>query len=343
MRQFVSETALDGDGCIRVGGEKFHYLSAVLRLVPGDMLYVRLPDGALQQMTVAQLDGSSRTMLLSLAGEAASAESATAAAAAGTKGGTVSADSAARGGSPSAKATPIEHAGRFHFHLFQFVPKPPKLDLIIRQAAECGVSTIQPVAGEFCQKGNVESALKKSSPSDMRWGKIITEAREQSGSPIPTRILPCRTFAEACALWKNGSIGDSPVRMAFVLYERSGGTLPVHRAIARAVATAIARAVGSETAVGESAGVAGEAAETAQIPGPQVHGSLKNATETADIAVMVGAEGGISPSELAGAKESGFIPVHLETNILRCETAALYGLAALQNAVVESDIWKLKE
>lgn len=335
MRQFVSETALDGDGCIRVGGEKFHYLSAVLRLVPGDMLYVRLPDGALQQMTVAQLDGSSRTMLLSLAGEAASAESATAEAAAGTKGGTVSADSAARGGSPSAKATPIEHAGRFHFHLFQFVPKPPKLDLIIRQAAECGVSTIQPVAGEFCQKGNVESALKKSSPSDMRWGKIITEAREQSGSPVPTRILPCRTFAEACALWKNGSIGDSPVRMAFVLYERSGGTLPVHRAIARAV--------GSETAVGESAGVAGEAAETARIPGPQVQGSLKNAPETADIAVMVGAEGGISPSELAGAKESGFIPVHLETNILRCETAALYGLAALQNAVVESDIWKLKE
>lgn len=337
MRQFVSETALDGDGCIRVGGEKFHYLSAVLRLVPGDMLYVRLPDGALQQMTVAQLDGSSRTMLLSLAGEAASAESATAAAAAGTKGGTVSTDSAAGGGSPSAKATPIEHAGRFHFHLFQFVPKPPKLDLIIRQAAECGVSTIQPVAGEFCQKGNVESALKKSSPSDMRWGKIITEAREQSGSPVPTRILPCRTFAEACALWKNGSIGDSPVRMAFVLYERSGGTLPVHRAIARAVAAAIARAVG------EAAGVAGEAAETARIPGPQVQGSLKNAPETADIAVMVGAEGGISPSELAGAKESGFIPVHLETNILRCETAALYGLAALQNAVVESDIWKLKE
>lgn len=354
MRQFVSETALDGDGCIRVGGEKFHYLSAVLRLVPGDMLYVRLPDGALQQMTVAQLDGSSRTMLLSLAGEAASAESATAAAAAGTKGGTVSADSAAGGGSPSAKATPIERAGRFHFHLFQFVPKPPKLDLIIRQAAECGVSTIQPVAGEFCQKGNVESAVKKSSPSDMRWGKIITEAREQSGSPVPTRILPCRTFAEACALWKNGSIGDSPVRMAFVLYERSGGTLPVHRAIARAVAAAIARAaetgesegaraVGSETAVGESAGVAGESAETARIPRPQTHGSLKNAPETADIAVMVGAEGGISPSELAGAKESGFIPVHLETNILRCETAALYGLAALQNAVVESDIWKLKE
>lgn len=337
MRQFVSETALDGDGCIRVGGEKFHYLSAVLRLVPGDMLYVRLPDGALQQMTVAQLDGSSRTMLLSLAGEAASAESATAAAAAGTKGGTVSADSAAGGGSPSTKATPIEHAGRFHFHLFQFVPKPPKLDLIIRQAAECGVSTIQPVAGEFCQKGNVESALKKSSPSDMRWGKIITEAREQSGSPVPTRILPCRTFAEACALWKNGSIGNSPVRMAFVLYERSGGTLPVHRAIARAVETEEA----FET--GESAGVAGESAETARIPGPQTHGSLKNAPETADIAVMVGAEGGISPSELAGAKESGFIPVHLETNILRCETAALYGLAALQNAVVESDIWKLKE
>lgn len=279
MRQFVSECGLDKDGCIKVMGEKFHYLSSVLRLEEGDMLHVRLPSGLLQPMTVARVDGQSRTLTLSLAGAAAS--------------------------SSENGAAPVESAGRFRFHLFQLVPKPPKLDLIIRQAVECGVSSIVPVAGEFCQKGNVESAVKKSSPADSRWQKVITEAREQSGSPVQTEILPCRKFDEALAFWKELR-GDSG--LAFVLYERSEATLPVHAAVARA---------GGRCA------------------------ALKNASGNADIAVMVGAEGGISPSELERAGRAGFIPVHLQTNILRCETAALYGLAALQVAVVESDIWKL--
>ena len=280
MRQFISECELDRDGCIRTESGKFHYLTAVLRLVPGDMLSVRLPSGALQQMTVAKVDAASRQLILSLAGRAAD----------GKDGG--AAQVPARAGGP-------------RFQLFQLVPKPPRLDLIIRQAAECGVCRIIPVAGEFCQKGNVESAVKKSSPSDSRWKKIITEAREQSGSPVQTELLPCMDFGAACEFWKAGGSPDAP-RMAFVLYERSAGTLPVHRALASA-------------------------------------SSLENSFENADIAVMVGAEGGISPSELETAKESGFIPIHLETNILRCETAALYGLAALQNALAESDIWKLKE
>lgn len=282
MRQFVSETGLDSDGCIRVGGDKFRYLASVLRLEEGDMLSVRLPSGILQPMTVARVDGQSKTLTLSLAGSAKSP--------------------------PGNGAAPIESAGLFRFHLFQFVPKPPKLDLIIRQATECGVASIIPVAGEFCQKGNVESAARKSSPSDSRWRKVITEAREQSGSPVRTEVLPCRKFDEALASWEEVPDADGSAKMAFVLSERSEATLPVHSAVAR---------------------------EAHRIS------SLKIAPGNADIAIMVGAEGGISPPELERARGAGFIPVHLQTNILRCETAALYGLAALQVAVVESDIWKL--
>ncbi len=282
MRQFVSGHEPDKDGCIRVEGDKFHYLAFVLRLEEGDMLHVRLPSGILQPMTVAKVDSQSRTLTLSLAGEAA--------ASAGN----------------SLAVPPAGIPGHFRFHLFQLVPKPPKMDLIIRQATECGVSSIIPVAGEFCQKGNIESAVKKSSPQDNRWQKVITEAREQSGSPVGTEVLSCMKFDEALAFWKDVPEGGSADRLAFVLYERSEGTLPVHRAVGRCF-------------------------------------PLKNAPGNADIAVMVGAEGGISPSELGRAKEAGFIPVHLQTNILRCETAALYGLAALQGAIVESDIWKLNE
>lgn len=50
-------------------------------------------------------------------------------------------------------------------------------------------------------------------------------------------------------------------------------------------------------------------------------------------ALFCGSEGGISPEEVKSLCDAGFTAVHLKTNILRCETAALYGIAALQVAV----------
>ena len=60
-------------------------------------------------------------------------------------------------------------------------------------------------------------------------------------------------------------------------------------------------------------------------------------------ALVCGAEGGISPAELERLCDAGFVPLHFKTNILRCETAALYGIAALQSALAEGDIWQCKE
>ena len=51
------------------------------------------------------------------------------------------------------------------------------------------------------------------------------------------------------------------------------------------------------------------------------------------VALFCGSEGGISPEEVKSLCDAGFTAVHLKTNILRCETAALYGIAALQVAV----------
>lgn len=61
---------------------------------------------------------------------------------------------------------------------------------------------------------------------------------------------------------------------------------------------------------------------------------IKNRKELKTICIAVGSEGGISPAELDTlVKEAGFNPIHFSTNILRCETAALYGIAAVQTAV----------
>ena len=277
MRQFVAEGQPDADGCLVVTGKKFHYLSAVLRLAVGDMLYVRLPDASLQQMTLAKLDASQKRIVLTLAGERA--------------------DSSA-----GHSALPVLRGAEMPLWLFQFAAKPPKMDVIIRQAAECGVAMVVPVAGEFCQAGCVESARKKASPDDERWRRIITEAREQSGSPVRTEVYPCVSLAEACGLWQEHLAQAGCRGLGITLYEQCAGSLALHEAVA----------------------LAGEGGRFAA-------------------ALMVGAEGGISPDEVAYIRQHGFTPVHFATNILRCETAALYGLAALQTALTELQIWQFKK
>ncbi len=52
-------------------------------------------------------------------------------------------------------------------------------------------------------------------------------------------------------------------------------------------------------------------------------------------AVVVGPEGGFDTTECSFLMENNFHPILLQTNILRCETAALYAVAAIQ-AISES-------
>ncbi len=71
-----------------------------------------------------------------------------------------------------------------------------------------------------------------------------------------------------------------------------------------------------------------------------IHEALKSCGGLKKCALVCGAEGGISPDEIEMMSEAGIVPVHFETNILRCETAALYGMAALQSAVTEIKKWQ---
>ncbi|MBE6349207.1 MAG: 16S rRNA (uracil(1498)-N(3))-methyltransferase [Spirochaetaceae bacterium] len=53
------------------------------------------------------------------------------------------------------------------------------------------------------------------------------------------------------------------------------------------------------------------------------------------IGIAVGCEGGYSEKEIELLKEHNFNSIHFETNILRCETASLYGIAIVQNTYWE--------
>ncbi|MCR5605585.1 MAG: 16S rRNA (uracil(1498)-N(3))-methyltransferase [Treponema sp.] len=279
MRQFIASEGLGPSGTLAVTGKDFRYLKQVLRIKTGDMLNVRLPDGSLVDMTACTVDASSKTVILQLCS-------------------TLKDNSSARVVSEEGSLT---EKPEVELWLFQFVAKAQKMDLIIRQAVECGVSVIVPVTGEYSQKINTSSR-------DDRWGRIIREARSQCGSAVDTKVTDALSVKEAMELWKRHleeksfvSGSDNQDSLAVVLYERSEGTRLLH----------------------------------------EVCSSYKGLPKIASIAV--GAEGGISPAEIELMKNYGFNPIHFITNILRCETAALYGLATLQTTLMEKKVWQCKE
>lgn len=262
MRQYLAPDELDKNGLLAVGGKDFRYMRHVLRLTGGDMVQVRFPDGTCRNMTVCSVDEQARKIILQVCAQP-----------------------------DDEKSLPSVAVDMW---LFQFVAKSAKMDVIVRQATECGVSTIVPVLGAFSQAGGAEKNFRSD-----RLLRIIKEARQQSGSPVATRLLDAVPLAQAIALWHEQCAGTAGDVFAAVLYERTERTQPLHSVLA---GKTVVRA-----------------------------------------ALAVGAEGGISPQEITQLCAGGFVPVHFETNILRCETAALYGIAALQNALTEKHVWQCRE
>ncbi len=58
--------------------------------------------------------------------------------------------------------------------------------------------------------------------------------------------------------------------------------------------------------------------------------------------LVVGPEGGLSDRETDILFEKKFKSIYLKTNVLRAETAALYGISAVQTILLESENWVLK-
>ncbi|MGP1458578.1 MAG: RsmE family RNA methyltransferase [Treponema sp.] len=275
MRQFLSPELPDKNGLFRISGKDFRYLRQVLRLKAGDMLSVRAPDGSLFSTTVCTADDAKRTLTLQVCGDC-------------DKNGappSPAGGNAERG--VQAETIQTEVAG-IEYWLFQFAPQPSKMELIVRQAVECGVSVIVPVTGEYSQKAGL-AAVKESRRE--RLLRIIREARQQSGSPVDSRLTECLPLTDALSLWKEQCSADEAdgAHAAFALLERGKDSSALRR--------------------------------------------LTNGAHLKKIAIAVGSEGGISPDEASALEEAGFIPVHFQGNILRCETAALYGIAAVQSTV----------
>lgn len=279
MRQFIVENKQIRDGLIQLDGKNYRYLRQVLRVRAGDMISVRLPDGSLSNATVAKIDESSRRIILQLC--AGTGETITR----GVQADEIAAGAAGSGGAGG--------AGSVEYWLFQFLPRPQKFELIVRQATECGVAVIIPVIGEYTEKS---SAQALAGAKRERLDRIIKEARQQSGSPVDTKVLEPMSLEKAVELWGTSTpLSDRGESVAFVLSERDDCSGNLRSGVEKA-------------------------------------GGLEKIKRAA---IAVGSEGGISPDEVRLLEEKGlFVPVHFAVNILRCETAALYGIAAVQSMIL---------
>ena len=71
-----------------------------------------------------------------------------------------------------------------------------------------------------------------------------------------------------------------------------------------------------------------------------LHGYLDNCPET--VALAIGPEGGFSPAEADRFLAAGFKALTMGNTVLRTETAALYGAAAIRIILLERNSWEMK-
>lgn len=247
------------EGLVTAEGEQYHHLVRVLRVKAGDMIDVRLPNGKMMKATVCALDNKIGKVIMQ---EVYSNDSS--------------------GEKKDIALYPPE------ITLLQFIARPQKMEIIVRQAVECAVKNVVPVIGEYSQAGCVKPLLLGPTP---RMERIIKEAMEQSGSPSPPAVTRAMKLEEAIDWWKNNiKTEDSEDKsIAFVLSERG---------------------VDAYNKSEKCRILKGEVPRYA--------------------AVAVGSEGGIGCGEEKVLNTAGFFSVHFNCNIMRCETAALYGVAAVR-------------
>jgi 16S rRNA (uracil1498-N3)-methyltransferase len=299
MKQFLLKHYPDSKGRICLDGKDYHYLVRVRRLKQGSVFKAVLPDGKGIEVQVESAGGRLTGVVLS---------------AGGCRDSGLGRASSAGSTGEAVMPSPVDAAGKGPLQdkiavpplvLFQAMPKHPKLDLILRQAAEGGISEVQPFFSEYSvpriKNGRYRHSAGENAPPDgddrmARRRRIIKEALQQSGSPIVTNLRPTCSFEGLLGYWE-----ELKRR-----YPEALGIVMHHEWLEQG----------------------------------SIHSYLSSMPEF--IALAVGPEGGFSPEEIACFLAAGFKPLHIRDTVLRVETAALYGAASIRIILLESSSWMPK-
>lgn len=258
MKKFLLTAPPYAGGIVRLYGRDYHYLVRVRRLGEGSVFNAVLPGGA-----------ETRVRILSTVDDILIGEC----------------EDGGEAFSPEPFPLPP-------IYLFQALPRGNKMDLIVRQAAEGGITEVVPFVSEYSAVkigGGFGEKLR-------RWERIIREARQQSGSSVGTIVR------EPCSV--DGLLGY--------------------------------------WAELKAAGPGGVGIFLHQDPLEQgtFHDYLYGKPDFTVLAV--GPEGGFSPAEAVRFTAAGFVPLVMGNTILRTETAALYGAAAVRIILLENASWTPK-
>lgn len=170
MRQYVLPSSYKGENFLTLEKKDSQYFIKVLRLKKGDKIIARGEDGKIYQLTLLDYDKTSCTLSSIPISSIEDGEST---------------DSL-----PSFK-------GKYpKIHLFQCTCKGKKNDGIVRMATEMGVTSITLVQSKHC-------ISKKDNKDNNRLETIIKEAKQQSGSPIPTTFGGVIKIQDLPKVWKD--------------------------------------------------------------------------------------------------------------------------------------------
>ncbi|MDR0408862.1 MAG: 16S rRNA (uracil(1498)-N(3))-methyltransferase [Spirochaetaceae bacterium] len=184
MKQFILRNDPPENGELCLTGDEFHYLARVRRVRAGDILNCRLPSGSSAFLRITKIEKNA-----------------------------LFAECAVKTNEPSQTLCPP-------VILFQAMAKGAKMDLIVRQAAEAGVSEIAPFYSErSIPRPTVNSAAANTETERCRrWNRILIEARQQSGSSAATSLRPPQNLDVALEYWENLKNGcENP--LALLIHE----------------------------------------------------------------------------------------------------------------------------
>jgi 16S rRNA (uracil1498-N3)-methyltransferase len=284
MRLFVLPPDWEGGARLLLRGERARYLGKVLRLGPGDAFTGVDAEGRKRRLEILEED---RLGILLAVGPPEEGP------------GRTEPLPDARGGKRDAApdlaaALPDGSPPLPRLLLAIGLLKGEKMDLVIRQAAEAGVAEIIPLLAARSQSGEVGTGRRE------RWERKIREARQQSGSLVPTRLGRERSLPEL--LEDFGPSVNAPIAGSAPLGGRLGILL-----------------------------------HESPLAATSLHGYL--GATPGEIILLVGPEGGFAPEEVSACMAAGFLPLRLPGAVLRAETAALYAVAAVQITLAERPAW----
>ncbi len=173
MKQFLLPDDFNGEKCFVLGKNDSHYLKNVLRYRESDIFNAVDINGVYWTAVFKGSDGKKVILELERAGKGKNNISAEA----DTSGKKKDNETMETGESDSFVSE--NNICEPEIILCQCLPKGKKMDLIVRQATEAGVSVIQPLMSEF---SIVKYDSKSWKGKHERFMKIVREAFQQSGS-----------------------------------------------------------------------------------------------------------------------------------------------------------------